>query len=97
MQNLYIPLTTIPVFGVIMPAKKVKVYSTPTCPYCKQVKDFLKQNKVDYTDVDVSKDEKAAQEMIDKSGQMGVPVIEIGNELIVGFDRPKIKKALGIA
>ncbi len=80
-----------------MPQKKVKIYSTPTCPYCRQVKDFLKQNKVEYSDVDVSKDQKAANEMIEKSGQMGVPVIEINGDIIVGFDRPRIKKALGIA
>lgn len=57
----------------------------------------MKQNKVEYTDVDVSTDQKAANEMIEKSGQMGVPVIEINGDIIVGFDRPKIKKALGIA
>jgi glutaredoxin-like YruB-family protein len=80
-----------------MAQKKVKIYSTPTCPYCKQAKDFFKANKVEYTDVDVSKDQKAAGEMIEKSGQMGVPVIEINGDIIVGFDRPRIKKALGIA
>lgn len=80
-----------------MAAKKVKIYSTPTCPYCAQAKQFFKQNSIEYSDVDVSKDEKAAKEMIDKSGQMGVPVIDIDGKIIVGFDREKIKKALGIA
>ncbi len=79
-----------------MPEKqsKVKVYSTPTCPYCHAAKEFLKEHKVAFQDIDVSKDPKAAEEMIEKSGQMGVPVIEIGNTIIIGFDRDAIKKAL---
>jgi len=80
-----------------MAAKKVKIYSTPTCPYCTQAKQFFKQNNIEYSDVDVSKDEKAAKEMIDRSGQMGVPVIDIDGKIIVGFDREKVKKALGMA
>lgn len=78
-------------------AKKVIVYSTPTCPYCKQAKDFLKQNKIDFTEVDVAADEKKAQEMIEKSGQMGVPVIDIDGKIIVGFDKAEMKKALGLS
>lgn len=77
-------------------AKSVKVYSTQTCPYCHMVKDYLKQNGVDFSDVDVSGDQKAAQDMINKSGQMGVPVVDIDGTIIVGFDRPKIAKALGL-
>jgi len=79
-----------------MPSAKPKVivYSTPTCPYCHIAKDFLKENKIQFEDIDVSKDRKKAQEMIEKSGQMGVPVIEIGNKIIVGFDREAVKKAL---
>ncbi len=73
---------------------KVKVYSTPTCPYCKAAKEYLTEHKITYEDIDVSKDQAAANEMIEKSGQMGVPVIEIGNTIIVGFDREAIKKAL---
>ena len=73
---------------------KVIVYSTQTCPYCFMAKDFLKDHKIKFQDVDVSKDNKAAQNMIKKSGQMGVPVIEIGKEIIVGFDQEAIKKAL---
>ncbi len=73
---------------------KVIVYSTPTCPYCHAAKEFLKENKIDYKDVDVSKDQTAAQEMIEKSGQMGVPVIDINGTIIVGYDKDAIKKAL---
>ncbi len=73
---------------------KVKVYSTPTCPYCHQEKEFLKENKIGFEDINVAADEKAAKEMIEKSGQMGVPVTEINGTIIVGFDKEKIKKAL---
>ncbi|RJQ22070.1 NrdH-redoxin [Candidatus Woesearchaeota archaeon] len=75
---------------------KVKVYSTPTCPYCHAAKDFLKENKIDFEDIDVSKDQDAAQDMIEKSGQMGVPVIDINGTIIVGFDKDAMKKALKI-
>lgn len=76
---------------------KVKVYSTPTCPYCKSAKEFLKKHKVKYKDVNVAKDAKARNEMIKKSGQMGVPVIEIGDKIIVGFDEGELRKKLKIA
>ena len=75
-------------------AKEVKVYSTPTCPYCIRVKQFLKENAVIFEDIDVSMNQVAAQEMIKRSGQMGVPVLDINGELIVGFDKDKIRKAL---
>jgi len=75
---------------------KVTVYSTPTCPYCHMAKDFLKENKIEFKDIDVSADEKAAEKMIEKSGQMGVPVIEINDTIIVGFNKDAIKKALGM-
>lgn len=75
---------------------KVKVYSTQTCLWCYKLKDWLKENKIKFEDIDVSKDMKAAQEMIKKSGQMGVPVTEIGEEIIVGFDAEKLKKILKI-
>ena len=77
-------------------AKSVTIYSTPTCPYCKMAKEYMKENNVEYKEVDVAADEKAAEEMIEKSGQMGVPVIDIGGEIIVGFDREAIKKALDL-
>lgn len=73
---------------------QVIVYSTPTCPYCHSAKNYFKENKIKYKDIDVSKNKKAAEEMIEKSGQMGVPVIIIGEKVIVGFDLPAIKKAL---
>jgi len=73
---------------------KVLIYSTPTCPYCTMAKEFLKENKVPYKEFDVSKDRDKAQEMIEKSGQMGVPVIDISGTIIVGFDKEKMKKAL---
>ncbi len=77
-------------------AKNVKVYSTPTCPYCIRAKQFLKDNNVVYEDIDVSVDEQAAEEMIKKSGQMGVPVLEIDAQIVVGFDKERIRAALGI-
>ncbi|HJW97437.1 MAG TPA: glutaredoxin domain-containing protein [archaeon] len=75
---------------------KVKVYSTPTCPYCYMAKDFLKENGIAFEDINVAEDHAAAHEMIEKSGQMGVPVIDINGTIIVGFDREAVKKALGI-
>lgn len=76
--------------------KKVKVYSTPTCPYCIKVKQFLKSNNIEFEDIDVSTDQKAVEEMTQKSGQMGVPVLDIDGEIIVGFDKEKISRVLGI-
>lgn len=77
-------------------AKSVKVYSTPSCPWCVRAKQFLKDNNIDFQNMDVSSDQKAADEMVQKSGQMGVPVLDIDGEIIVGFDKEKIKLALGI-
>jgi glutaredoxin 3 len=74
----------------------VKVYSTPTCPYCNMAKSFLKENNVTFTNVDVAADHKAAKEMVEKTGQMGVPVIEVNGKFIVGFDKDAIKKELGL-
>lgn len=76
--------------------KKVNIYSTPACPYCVRVKQFLKENAVIFEDIDVSMNQEAAQEMIKRSGQMGVPVIDIDGEIIVGFDKEKIKRAIGL-
>ena len=75
---------------------KVKVYSTPTCPYCIRTKQFLKDNNIPFEDVDVSADVAAGQEMVERSGQMGVPVLDIDGKIIVGFDKEGIKKALGL-
>jgi len=74
----------------------IKVYSTPTCPYCVTLKKFLKEKGVNFADIDVSADEKELQEMIDKSGQMGVPVIDINGEIVIGFNRDKILELLKI-
>ncbi len=74
---------------------RVRIFSTPSCPYCHAAKEYLKEHKVDYEDIDVSKNPAAAEEMIEKSGQMGVPVIIVDNKtVIVGFDRDALKKAL---
>jgi len=73
---------------------EVKLYSTPTCPYCKMAKDFLEKEEVPFAAIDVSHDQKAAREMVDKSGQMGVPVLEIEDTVIIGFDKGAYKKAL---
>lgn len=76
--------------------KNVKVYSTPGCPYCKMAKKFLQDNSVVFEDIDVSNDQKKADEMIKKSGQMGVPVLDIDGTIIVGFEKEAIKQALDI-
>lgn len=74
----------------------VKIYSTPDCPWCKRVKKFLKENNIEFKDIDVSSDEKAQKEMVEKSGQQGVPVIDFNGEIIVGFDEDKLKEILKI-
>ncbi|MBN2372582.1 glutathione S-transferase N-terminal domain-containing protein [bacterium] len=76
--------------------KTVKVYSTSTCPYCHMLKDFLKERNIPFEDVDVGADRESAQEMMDKSGQIGVPVIDIEGKIIVGFNKEEIIKELGI-
>ena len=70
------------------------VYTTPSCPYCQLVKEFLAQHGIDFEEVDVSSNEEAAQEMIMKSGQTGVPVTDIDGQIIVGFDEGAIRRAL---
>lgn len=75
---------------------KVKIYTTPTCPFCFLAKEFLKEKKIDFEEIDVSSDEKAAREMVEKSGQMGVPVIEIDGEIVVGLDKERIEKLLNL-
>ena len=77
-------------------AKKVVIYSTPSCGYCKAVKEYLKTNNVEFTEVDVAADAVKRDEMMAKTGQMAVPVVEIDNEVIVGFDRARIAQALEI-
>jgi len=74
----------------------IKIYSTQSCPYCVTLKEYLKANNVEFEDIDVSFDENLQQEMIDKSGQMGVPVADIDGQIVVGFDREKISQLLNI-
>ncbi len=75
---------------------EVTIYSTPTCHFCHMAKEFFKANNVAYTEHDVAKDLEKRKEMVEKSGQMGVPVIVIGDELIVGFNKSKIAQLLGV-
>lgn len=77
-------------------SKRVKIYSTSTCPYCIRAKQFLKENNIVFEEADVSSDQAQAEEMIRKSGQMGVPVIDIEGQIIVGFDKDRLKAELGI-
>ena len=74
----------------------IKVYSTPTCPWCHKAKDFLNEKGVEFEELDVSSNEEARHEMVEKSGQMGVPVLDIDGTIIVGFDVEKIKSPLNI-
>jgi len=84
--------------------KEVRIYSTPSCMYCRAAKEFFKKNNVAYTDYDVSTDAQRRQEMIDKSGQMGVPVIFVSDpsnpsgqaEMVVGFDESKLSELVGV-
>ncbi len=73
---------------------KVKVYSTPTCPYCKLAKDYLREKGIQFEDIDVAADSNAAQEMVKLSGQMGVPVIDVNGSIIVGWNKTAIEEAL---
>jgi len=74
--------------------QKVTIYSTNTCHFCHVAKDFLTANGIVFTEYNVGTDLEKRKEMMEKSGQMGVPVIMIGSEIIVGFDQPKISKLL---
>ncbi len=76
--------------------KEVTIYSTPNCTYCRMAKEYFKDNSVPYTEFNVAEDSTKREEMISMSGQMGVPVITIGNNLIVGFNKPKVAELLGI-
>jgi len=79
-----------------MKTKAVKIYSTPTCHYCNIAKDFFKEKGVKYEEYNVAVDLDKRREMVDKSGQMGVPVIDIGGDIVVGFDEAEISKLLGV-
>ena len=75
---------------------KVKIYTTNTCPWCVKTKEFLKANNIKYDEVNVGVDEKARNEMLEKSGQFGVPVTDVNGTIIVGYDKEALKKALGL-
>ncbi|MEO5635462.1 MAG: glutaredoxin domain-containing protein [Candidatus Paceibacterota bacterium] len=77
--------------------KNVTIYSTPSCHYCHMAKEFFTANNIAFTNFDVAGDAEKRKEMVEKSGQMGVPVILIGDDLVIGFDKPKITQLLGIA
>ncbi len=76
--------------------KKVIVYSTPTCVYCQMLKDWLKNNNISFVAYDLSQDVERREEVIKKTGQMGVPVIEIDEEIIIGFDKKRLSELLGV-
>lgn len=76
--------------------KNVTIYSTPTCHFCHAAKDFFKAHNVAFTDYDVAADVGKRQEMLQKSGQMGVPVIFVGDEMVVGFNEPHLRELLSI-
>lgn len=79
-----------------MKHKEIKVYSTPACPWCEKVKEFLTANKIEFQDLNVADDRKARWLMIRRSRQVGVPVVDIDGEIIIGFDLPGLKSKLGV-
>lgn len=79
-----------------MEQKEVTIYSTPTCHFCQAAKKFFSENDIEYTDHNVAEDTEKRKEMLEKSGQMGVPVIFIGDELVIGFDEGKIRELLNL-
>ena len=72
----------------------ITMYTTPSCSFCRKAKDFFRQNHVKFTEYDISRDQRRAEEMVRKSGQMGVPVIDINGKIIVGFNQPEVERAL---
>jgi glutaredoxin 3 len=76
--------------------KKILIYSTPTCTYCIILKKYLEEKNISYEEVDVSQNEEVQKEMIEKTNQMGVPVVDIDGEIIIGFDKEKIDKILNL-
>jgi len=75
---------------------KVRIFSTPTCPYCVTLKEYLKENNISFQDIDVSQDQAALNEMVEKTEQTAVPVIDIDGQFIIGFDKEKISQLLNI-
>jgi glutaredoxin-like YruB-family protein len=84
------------VTAVVAKKHMVKVFSTPTCPYCHTLKEYLKERNVSFEDIDVSQDEAARNYMVEKTGKMEVPVVEIDGQIIEGFDKNKIVELLNI-
>lgn len=76
--------------------KKITIYTTPTCVYCKMTKDFFSEHRISYEEKDVSADSAAREEMLKKSGQMGVPVVDIDGEIVIGFDEERLRELIGI-
>lgn len=77
--------------------KSVKIYTTPSCHFCHLAKDYFKEKGIQYEEFDVASDEQARDQMLKKSGQMGVPVIEIDSDVVIGFNQPKIASLLGLS
>ncbi len=77
-------------------AKKVTIYSTPSCHFCHMAKDFFNEKGIAFTDYNVAEDMEKRKELIDKSGQLGVPVIFIGEDMVIGFNKPKVVALLGL-
>ncbi len=75
---------------------KIRIFSTPTCPYCQTLKEYLKEKGFEFDDIDVSQDIDARNEMIERSGQTGVPVVDIDGQIVIGFDKERINNILGI-
>lgn len=75
---------------------EITIYSTPACTFCNMAKDFFKANDVEYTEYNVAEDEEKRAEMVERSGQMGVPVIFFGEEMVIGFNEGKIREILGL-
>lgn len=82
--------------GVKCNMSRVVIYTTPSCVYCKMAKDFFSKNSIEYQEKNVAMDAVARDEMIQKSGQMGVPVIEVDGKIVIGFDQSRLKEALGL-
>lgn len=95
-SKIRIFVTDTPFVDEILAMANVKIYTTPSCVYCKMTKAFFAQNNVEYEEKNVAVDAQAREEMIQKSGQMGVPVVEIDGKIIIGFDQPRLREALGL-
>lgn len=78
------------------PSRNVTVYSTPSCSWCNTLKTWLQKNNIRYADIDISRDQRAAEELVKRSGQQGVPQTDINGQIVVGFNQPRLKELLGI-